>query len=162
MIQFKGDKAISNEVIALSIPVILSNISRVLMGLIDMGMVGRLGSNAIAAVGMGSMIVWVLMSLGISLRTATQTLSARRLGQKNFTACGFSLRNGQFLAFLLGIPLSILCFLITDKIVTIFISDSNVTPFCIDYTKYSFLSIYNQVGDFIGTRKQREALICVF
>ena len=52
------------------------------MGIIDMGMVGRLGANAIAAVGMGSMIVWVLMSLGISLRTATQTLSARRLGQK--------------------------------------------------------------------------------
>jgi multidrug resistance protein, MATE family len=82
LFKFKKDKAISNEVIALSIPVILSNISRVLMGIIDMGMVGRLGANAIAAVGMGSMIVWVLMSLGISLRTATQTLSARRLGQK--------------------------------------------------------------------------------
>ena len=86
MFKFKKDKAISNEVIALSIPVMLSNISRVLMGIIDMGMVGRLGANAIAAVGMGSMIVWVLMSLGISLRTATQTLSARRLGQKNWGA----------------------------------------------------------------------------
>lgn len=147
--KFKSDPAISKEVIALSIPVILSNISRVLMGLIDMGMVGRLGANAIAAVGMGSMIVWVIMSLGISLRTATQTLSARRLGQKKFEACGFSLRNGQFLAFILGIPLSFLCFFITDKIVCIFITDPSVTPFCIDYTKYSFLSVYTTLASFV-------------
>ncbi|MBK53093.1 MAG: hypothetical protein CMG58_00500 [Candidatus Marinimicrobia bacterium] len=149
MLFIKRDSAISNEVITLSIPVILSNISRVLMGLIDMGMVGRLGANAIAAVGMGSMIVWVLMSIGISLRTATQTLSSRRLGQKNYKACGFALRNGQLLAFFVGIPISILSFLVTDKIVSLFISDPNVTEFCIDYTKYCFLSVYTTLASFV-------------
>ena len=149
MFKLKRNTLISKEVIALSIPVILSNISRVLMGLIDMGMVGRLGANAIAAVGMGSMIVWVLMSLGISLRTATQTLSSRRLGQKKYNECGNALRNGQLLAFLLGIPLSIICFQITDKIVSIFINDPYVLPYCVDYTKYNFLSVYTTLVSFV-------------
>ena len=149
MFKLKRNTLISKEVIALSIPVILSNISRVLMGLIDMGMVGRLGANAIAAVGMGSMIVWILMSLGISLRTATQTLSSRRLGQKKFNECGNALRNGQLLAFFLGIPLSIVCFEITDKIVSVFINDPNVLPYCVDYTKYNFLSVYTTLASFV-------------
>tara|TARA_S200000501_G_scaffold378831_1_gene444033 strand:- start:132 stop:1547 length:1416 start_codon:yes stop_codon:yes gene_type:complete len=145
----KRDASISNEIILLSIPVIISNISRVLMGLIDMVMVGRLGPNSIAAVGMGSMIVWVLMSLGISLRTATQTLSARRLGQKEYQDCGHALRNGQLLAFIIGVPISIISFSYTEKIVTIFISDPNVTELCIDYTKYCFLGVYTTLASFV-------------
>ncbi len=34
------------------------------------------------ATGMGSMLMWTLLSFGIALRTATQTVSSRRLGQK--------------------------------------------------------------------------------
>lgn len=149
MIQFKRDSAISKEVITLSIPVILSNISRVLMGLIDMGMVGRLGANAIAAVGMGSMIVWIFMSIGISLRTATQIFCARRLGQKKFEQCGFSLRNGQFLAIIIGIPISIFCFFSTEKIVLIFISDPNVIKYCVDYTQFCFIGLYTTLSSFV-------------
>jgi Na+-driven multidrug efflux pump len=37
------------------------------MNVVDMGMVGHLGANALAAVGMGSMLVWVFISMGISL-----------------------------------------------------------------------------------------------
>ena len=51
---FPQDKAISREVFTLALPVILSNLSRVLMSLIDVAMVGRLGAAAIAATGDGS------------------------------------------------------------------------------------------------------------
>ena len=149
MIKFKFNSLISKEVITLSIPIILSNISRVMMGLIDMGMVGRLGANAIAAVGMGSMIVWIFMSLGISLRTATQVICSRRLGQKKFNQCGFSLRNGQFLAFSIGLPLSIFGFFSTEKIVSLFISNPNVIINCINYTQFCFLGLYTTLACFV-------------
>jgi putative MATE family efflux protein len=112
-------------------------------------MVGRLGAHAIAAVGMGSMIVWIFMSLGISLRTATQILCARRLGQKKFDQCGYSLRNGQFLAFIIGIPVSILCFYSSEKLVSIFISDPLVIHYCIDYTQFCFLGLYTTLTCFV-------------
>ena len=43
------DKKIFNEVWVLALPVIVSNLSRVLMSLVDVAMVGRLGPEALAA-----------------------------------------------------------------------------------------------------------------
>ena len=54
------------------------------MGLADIAMVSRLGPIALAATGMGSLILWIIMSMGIGLRTGVQTVSARRLGQKSY------------------------------------------------------------------------------
>ena len=78
------DEQISAEVKKLALPVIFSNISRTLMSVVDVMMVGRLGAHALAATGMGSMVVWTAISFAIGLRTATQTVSSRRLGQKRF------------------------------------------------------------------------------
>ena len=76
------DKFISREVFSLALPVILSNLSRVLMSLIDVAMVGRLGAAAIAATGMGAMLFWGSLSVVMGIRTAVQTVTSRRLGQK--------------------------------------------------------------------------------
>ena len=51
------------------------------MSVVDVAMVGRLGTEALAATGMGSMIFWGALSLAIGIRTAVQTVTARRLGQ---------------------------------------------------------------------------------
>ena len=93
-----SNKAISKQVIVLAIPIIFSNLSRVVMGLADMAMVSRLGAVALAATGMGSLLVWVFLSMGIGVRTAVQTVSARRLGQKKYPDCGNALFNGIILA----------------------------------------------------------------
>ena len=53
---FPQDKEISKEVFTLAFPVILSNLSRVLMSMVDVAMVGRLGAEALAATGMGAML----------------------------------------------------------------------------------------------------------
>ena len=78
---FPQDKAISKEVFVLAYPVVLSNLSRVLMSVVDVAMVGRLGTEALAATGMGSMMFWGALSLALGIRTAVQTIAARRLGQ---------------------------------------------------------------------------------
>ncbi|SVE37497.1 uncharacterized protein METZ01_LOCUS490351, partial [marine metagenome] len=52
------DKKISSKIMKLATPVILSNISRTMMSFVDVMMVGHLGSKALAATGMGSMVVW--------------------------------------------------------------------------------------------------------
>ena len=53
------DKVISNQVIKLALPVIVGNLSRVLMSVVDVAMVGRLGTAALAATG-----VWALCCFG--------------------------------------------------------------------------------------------------
>ena len=78
---FPQDKAISKEILNLALPVILSNLSRVLMSMVDVAMVGRLVAEALAATGMGAMLFWGALSLVLGIRTAVQTVSSRRLGQ---------------------------------------------------------------------------------
>ena len=78
------------------------------MGLVDMAMVSRLGATELAATGMGSLLVWVFLSMGIGVRTAVQTVSARRLGQKKYSQCGNALHNGIILASCIAIPFTII------------------------------------------------------
>ena len=144
-----GDIQISKEILFLAYPVIISNLSRVLMNIVDMGMVGHLGANALAAVGMGSMLVWVFISMGISLRTATQTLSSRRLGQRKFSECGTAFRNGFVMAIIFGCSISVLGYIHTERIVSYFMSDPNVIPMCNDYTSIGYLSIFFMVASFV-------------
>ncbi|MCH8012228.1 MAG: hypothetical protein IIA61_09840 [Candidatus Marinimicrobia bacterium] len=59
---FPIDRKIFKNVLTLALPVILGNLSRVLMNITDVAMVGRLGKNALAAVGMGSFLIRTVMS----------------------------------------------------------------------------------------------------
>ena len=79
---FPQNKPISKEVLKLSYPVVLSNLSRVLMSVFDVAMVGHLGVSALAATGMGGMMLWGALSLVLGIRTSVQTVTSRRLGQK--------------------------------------------------------------------------------
>ena len=100
--------SISRQVIILAIPIIFSNLSRVIMGLADMAMVSRLGVNSLAATGMGSILLWMIISIGIGVRTAVQTVSSRRLGQKKYLECGNALHNGIILSVFIAIPCTII------------------------------------------------------
>ncbi len=131
---------ISSEVIKLAWPIIFSNFSRVLMGLVDMAMVGRLGASALAATGMGAMLTWTIIAFAIGLRTGTQTLTARRLGQKKFDKCGTALHNGLFMALLYGIPAAIFGYHFAGRFVPFFIT-GHTGDLCVDYTQIAFLSV---------------------
>lgn len=119
------------------------------MNVVDMGMVGHLGANALAAVGMGSMLVWVFMSMGISLRTATQTVSARRLGEKKFDQCGVAFRNGLLLALIFGCTVSYIGYANSESIVSYFMDDESVVPLCVDYTSIGYLSVFFVIACFV-------------
>ena len=143
------DYKLFKKIFSLATPVIISNLSRVLMGIIDMAMVGHLGAAALAAVGMAGMVTWVPMSIGIAFRTGTQTLVSRRLGQKRFERCGVALRNMHLVAIVIGVPLTILCYNFTVPIISFFIKDPHVLWQCIDYAEFNFLGVYFVLGAFV-------------
>ena len=94
---FEIDYPLFKEVMILALPVIISNISRVLMHITDTAMVGHLGKNELVAVAMSGMIIWIAISVGIGFRIATQSVVSRRVGQDKLDECGVALRNGQFI-----------------------------------------------------------------
>ncbi|MFC1565852.1 MATE family efflux transporter [Candidatus Neomarinimicrobiota bacterium] len=139
---FHRNRDISHKIILLGLPVIASNLSRTFMNLADMAMVGRLGASALAATGMGAMLTWIVLNFGMSFRTATQTVTSRRLGQKRYNECGTALRNGHILAAIFGIPISLLGYFFADRLVPLFLDDPKVIAMCIDYASIAFLSTF--------------------
>ena len=78
-----NNQSISKQVIILAIPIIFSNLSRVVMGLADMAMVSRLGATALAATGMGSLLLWICLSMGIGVQQLCKQFVHADWGKKD-------------------------------------------------------------------------------
>ncbi len=158
---FPQDKQISKEVFNLALPVIVSNLSRVLMSMVDVAMVGRLGAEALAATGMGAMLLWGALSFVLGIRTGVQTLASRRLGQKIDKECGTALHNGLLMATVYALPISLAGWLWAKALIPFFIQDTTATRLATDYTSIIFISLlfsaYSFVfqGFFTGVEKTR-------
>ena len=131
------------------------------MSVVDVAMVGRLGTEALAATGMGSMMFWGALSLAIGIRTAVQTVTARRLGQGLHKESGMALRNGLALATLYSLPTSFFVWKYSDSLARFFIEDPSATPLTTDYVSIVFtgllFSSYSFVfqGFFTGIEKTK-------
>ena len=146
---FPQDKQISKEVFNIALPVIVSNLSRVLMSMVDVAMVGRLGAEALAATGMGAMLFWGALSFVLGIRTGVQTLASRRLGQKIDKECGTALHNGFFMATLYALPISLAGWLWAKDFIPYFIQDITATRLAIDYTAIVFISLLFSAYSFV-------------
>src|ERR1051326_6394389 len=86
---FRGDEhdytqgSIRQAVVLLAIPMILELSLESVFAVVDMFFVGKLGQNAIAAVGLTESVVAILYSIAIGLSTAATAIVARRIGEKN-------------------------------------------------------------------------------
>tara|TARA_B100000959_G_scaffold278208_1_gene336142 strand:- start:119 stop:1540 length:1422 start_codon:yes stop_codon:yes gene_type:complete len=141
---------ISKQILSIAYPIMLGNLSRALMGIVDMIMVGKLGVYSIAAVGFGEMIVsTIYLGLGVSLMVATQTITSRRYGENHYSKCSESLFNGQLLGLLFGLPFLIFGFIYCQSIIEFFIKDSKTIDECVKYTSIQFLGILFPISTFI-------------
>ena len=162
---FPQDTEVSKKIFILALPVIFSNLSRVLMSLFDLAMVGGLGPEAIAATGMGGMVLYGLISVIFGIKTAVQSISSRRLGQNKKKESGRSLYGGLLMATIYGLPVSFLCWLFAPKIVSFYINHPISTPLAIEYIEVLFVgflfSAYSIVfqGFFTGIEKTKVHLV---
>ncbi len=145
------------NIILLAIPIIISNLSRVFMELADMAMIGgidEIGANsndALAAIGFSAMLLWIVFSMGISLRTSTQTITSRRLGEEKYNGCSQALQHGNVIAFILGVPITILLYCYFSDILNFAISQKNnyLLTYAKDYSYFIVPSICFMYGSFV-------------
>ena len=131
--------AVFRQVLTLAFPIILGNLSRVLMNVVDVAMVGRLGAKSLAAVGLGAVLIWTILSIGIAFRTGVQTVTARRYGQERFGDCGLALNCGLALASIVGIILAVMGYKMAGMAIRFLIDDPVVIPLAMVYTQWSFV-----------------------
>ncbi len=91
----------------LAVPAILAQLSSVLMQYIDSAMVGRLGANPSASVGLVSTSTWILYGFGMAVITGFSVQVAHACGAKDFARARRILREGLLGTLLFGLLLGV-------------------------------------------------------
>lgn len=92
--------------IMLSLPAIAAQISSVLMQYIDAGMVGQLGANQSASIGLVSTTVWIMGGFTSGACSGFSVQVAHLCGAQDFKAARAVMRQGLFTVFLIGLLLA--------------------------------------------------------
>ncbi|MGA3161174.1 MAG: MATE family efflux transporter [Terracidiphilus sp.] len=97
--------------VALAVPVVLSELGWMAMGIVDTIMVGRLGPAAIGAVALGNAVYYTPALFGIGILLGLDTLVAQAYGRRDHDECHRWLAQGVYLACIATPPLMLLIFL---------------------------------------------------
>jgi len=84
--------------VALAVPVVLSELGWMAQGVVDTIMVGKLGPAAIGAVALGNAVCYTPSLFGIGLLLGLDTLVAQAYGRKDYDGCHRWLAQGLYLA----------------------------------------------------------------
>ena len=91
--------------VTLAVPVVLSELGWMAMGVVDTIMVGRLGPAAIGAVALGNAICYTPSIFGVGLMLGLDTLVAQAYGRNDHDECHRWLAQGVYLACVASVPI---------------------------------------------------------
>lgn len=126
---------------ALAIPVGIALGSTLMMSLIDLAMVGSLGNHAIAAVGLSVFSHALVLAFVVGIAPAVQGLVARRRGEGSTEPTSLPLNAGLLTALVVGIPLTILCYVFTPFLFSLISSDPAVTKIGVPFLRTLYTAI---------------------
>ncbi|MBG91120.1 MAG: hypothetical protein CL521_04815 [Actinobacteria bacterium] len=126
-------------IMSLATPIILSMFSQNLLTLVDTMMIGYLGNVALAAAGIGGFLNYLLISAAIGLSTGIQALTARQMAKGDRSSL-FLTQGNRFILWI-GIPLTILMWVLTEPIMGLLSQDPDVIRQGSDYFHWRVLGI---------------------
>ncbi len=153
---------VDKDILQLAIPSIVSNITVPLLGLVDLAIVGHMGSELyIAAIAVGTMIFNVIYWLFGFLRMGTSGMTSQALGRKDYFSVRLLLRRSLYISTVIA-----LCFLIAQLplrwlALTIISPSEQIQPLVITYFNIviwgapAMLGLYGLNGWFIGLQNTK-------
>lgn len=135
--------SIHRGIIKLALPAIAGSSAQMIVSLIDTAMIGRIeeAKFALAAMGLGVVATWALISFFSSFATGTHVLVARRFGEKDFEGCGNILVSSLITAFLIGLFVALVGVSSSHYIGQFFAADEAVGNYAGEYLFFRLMSI---------------------
>ena len=136
-------KNLNKNIIQLALPVALENILHMAVFIVDIIMVGRLGTTAVAAVGLAGAFSFVITMIFCALNAGTTALIARNFGAKEKTEAEKVAGQSLFLSIILGLITSPLIFYFASNILILMSAENDVVILGSTYLKIvlSFLML---------------------
>ncbi len=137
------DKALTSRVLKISTPAVAGLSSQMVVSVIEAAMVGRLKNTTVvlAAMGLGQLATWAVISVFSTLATGTHVLVARRSGENDPVGAGHVLNNSLLLSLLLGLVFGAAGYIFSYTIIDFFSSDPAVAAAGAGYMQWRFVGL---------------------
>ncbi len=156
----------NREILRLAVPSILTNITVPLLGLVDLAIVGHMGSERyIAAVAVGSMVFNVMYWLMGFLRMSTSGTTAQAFGQSDLPLAASLLRRGLKWGLAVGVLFLVSQWLLLRTALLLMSPEQNIVAFVQTYFNVciwgapAVLMQYALTGWFIGMQNTRLTMV---
>jgi len=130
---FKEFTGIAGVILTLAIPVIIESISQTLMGIADMYFVGKIGTEAIASVGITNMTMNMYIAFFIAVGIGTTAIVARAVGAKEYGLAQKAVQQSVTLAMIIGIIIGIINYLFAKNILLLLGAETGVMVYALPY-----------------------------
>ncbi|WP_132058901.1 MATE family efflux transporter [Halorussus amylolyticus] len=158
------DGSLTRALLILAAPLVVQNLVQVVQNVVDTFWVGRLGENAVAAVGGNFPIVALVSSAIIVLLTGTQVLVSQRVGADDLDGARRAAFHGLTLALVVGTVVGAIVVVGADTIVSLVLTESEVVPLAATYLAtymlaFPFMTMSDALeGGFVGWGDSRAAM----
>ncbi|WP_338015149.1 MATE family efflux transporter [Alloalcanivorax marinus] len=132
----------SRRILALALPIMAAMASQSLLNLVDAAMVGSLGGQALAGVGLGGYAAFMSISVVIGLGAGVQAMVARRKGERAEAHYAVPLNAGLALGFALAVPISLLFWVASRPAMGLLAPDPEVARIGSAYLDMRLLSVW--------------------
>ena len=100
--------SIGRAILLLAIPMVLEMLMQSIFGVVDVFFVGRLGADAVAAVGMTDSLMVLVYAVGMGISMAATAMVARRIGEKKEKEASIAAFQALIAGLVTSIPIAIL------------------------------------------------------
>ncbi len=120
------DRARLHTILALGMPIVGAMSSQTVFNLVDTVMIGRLGPQALAAVGIGGFTSFMCGAFVMGMSAGVQAMSSRRKGEGREAETAVPLNGGLALALSVAIPLSLALSAVAPELLALLNRDPEV------------------------------------
>lgn len=131
------DKESFITIIALALPAMIENILQVFIGVVDTYFIGKIGTEAIAGVGVTNLIMNIYIAFFIALGVGTTAIVSRNIGANNTENANDAVKQSVIMALGIGIVFGIINLVFSKKILLLLGAEERVLRYALPY----FLSV---------------------
>ncbi len=130
------DASRRQRIFALALPIVGGMLSQNLLNVVDTAMVGFLGNAALAAVGLGSFVVFMCQALILGISTGVQTLAARKKGEGQIDRAAKILNTALLLVLVAAPVLSVILIQLAEPLYPFLNKDASVIEQGVPYLEW--------------------------
>lgn len=132
---------IFRQLLTLALPLLAISFIQMAYNLVDLIWIGRLGSEAVAAVGSVGMLMWMMNSVAIISKVSAEITIGQSIGARRFDKAAIYASHTTTIAIILGLFFGILFFLFPNPYISFYKLETDIALEAINYLRIIALGI---------------------